>query len=108
LAGQFTGKEKEPTIILEAVATKNQWIWHSFFGLPGTNNDLNVLSYSSLFNDVLNRKLPTVSFEINQKQFQSAYYLCNGIYPSWGSFIKSIPNALDLATKHFNIVQEAF
>jgi hypothetical protein len=43
-AGQFTGKEKEPTIILEAVATKNQWIWHSFFGLPGTNSDLNVLS----------------------------------------------------------------
>ncbi|PLW38367.1 hypothetical protein PCASD_10547 [Puccinia coronata f. sp. avenae] len=48
------------------------------------------------------------TFKINQKQFQSAYYLCNGIYPSWGSFIKSIPNASDLATKHFNSVQEAF
>jgi hypothetical protein len=107
-AGQFTGKEKEPTIILEAVATKNRWIWHSFFGLPGANNDLNVLSYSSLFDDVLNGNSPTVTFEINQKQFQSAYYLCDGIYPSWGSFIKSIPNASDLATKHFNSVQEAF
>jgi hypothetical protein len=79
-ASHFTGKG---IILAEAVTTKNQWIWHSFFGLPGTNNDLNVLSYSSLFDDVLNIKSPTVhSFEINQKRFQSAYYLCNGIYPS--------------------------
>jgi hypothetical protein len=68
-AGQFTGKEKEPKIILEAVTKKNQWIWHSFFGLPGTKNKLNVLSYSSLFNEILNGKSPKVSFEINQKQF---------------------------------------
>jgi hypothetical protein len=82
--------------------TKNQWIWHSVFGAPGTNNDLNILSFSSLFDDVLNGKSPTVSFQINQRKFESAYYLCNGIYPSWGAFIKSIPSPLDLATKHFN------
>ncbi|PLW52715.1 hypothetical protein PCANC_15994 [Puccinia coronata f. sp. avenae] len=64
-----------------------------------TNEDLKL---------ILEENAAQVTFEINQKRFQSAYYLCNGIYPSWGSFIKSIPNASDLATKHFNSVQEAF
>jgi hypothetical protein len=32
--GQYSGKEKEATVILEAVATHDLWIWHAFFGLP--------------------------------------------------------------------------
>jgi hypothetical protein len=40
---QYRGKEKEPTVILEAVATHDLWIWHAFFGLPGTLNDITVL-----------------------------------------------------------------
>ena len=47
--GQFTGKEKKPTIVLEAVASKNLWIWHAFFGLPGALNDINVLDRSPVF-----------------------------------------------------------
>jgi len=41
--GQYTGHVHEPTIILEAVASKDLWIWHAFFGLPGSHNDINVL-----------------------------------------------------------------
>ncbi|SAM03448.1 hypothetical protein [Absidia glauca] len=33
--GQFKGKENKPSIILEAVASHDLWIWHAFFGLPG-------------------------------------------------------------------------
>lgn len=29
--GQYTGHAHEPTIILEAVASKDIWIWHAFF-----------------------------------------------------------------------------
>ena len=47
--GQYIGKEKEPTVILEAVALYNTWIWHAFFGLPGTLNNINVLDQSPLF-----------------------------------------------------------
>lgn len=54
-AGQFTGNEREPTIVLKAVATKNQWIWLSFFGMPGTNNDLNILDWSPLFDGYLRK-----------------------------------------------------
>ncbi|XP_023750622.1 uncharacterized protein LOC111898969 [Lactuca sativa] len=51
--GQFTrGDIGEPTIILEAVASQDLWIWHAFFGVAGSNNDLNVLGQSPLFNDI--------------------------------------------------------
>ena len=37
-----------PSLILEAVASKDFWIWHCFFGLPGSHNDINVLEHSPL------------------------------------------------------------
>jgi len=33
--GMYCGHINEPTIILEAVASYDLWIWHAFFGLPG-------------------------------------------------------------------------
>ena len=30
--GMYRGHKKKPTIILEAVASKDLWIWHVFFG----------------------------------------------------------------------------
>jgi len=50
-AGMFSGHIHEPTIILEAVASYDLWIWHTFFGLPRSHNDINVLEHSSLFNE---------------------------------------------------------
>jgi hypothetical protein len=44
--GIYCGHVKEPTIILEAVTSNDLWIWHAFFGLPGSNNDINVLHIS--------------------------------------------------------------
>jgi hypothetical protein len=32
-----------PTIILEALVSKDFWIWHAVFGLPGSHNDINAL-----------------------------------------------------------------
>jgi hypothetical protein len=50
--GQYAGKEKEPIIVLEAVATHSLWIWHAFFGLPGTLDDITVLNRSPISNNV--------------------------------------------------------
>jgi len=48
--GQFTrGDYGVPTIMLEAVASLDLWIWHVFFGAAGSNNDINVLDQSPLF-----------------------------------------------------------
>ncbi|GJZ32819.1 putative nuclease HARBI1 [Tanacetum coccineum] len=48
--GQYgRGDKKYPTIMLEAVASQDLWIWHAFFGVAGANNDINVLDNSPLF-----------------------------------------------------------
>jgi len=47
--GQYSGYLHEPTIILEVVASQDLCIWHGFFGLPGSLNDINVLHHSPLF-----------------------------------------------------------
>ncbi|GKA40932.1 ALP1-like protein [Tanacetum coccineum] len=64
LAAQFKRRDhKYPTIMLEAVADQRLWIWHAYFGVPGANNDLNVLYGSSLFDDELAGTAPECPFE---------------------------------------------
>ena len=40
---------RELTIVLEAMISYDLWIWHSFFGLLGSNNDINILEQSHIF-----------------------------------------------------------
>lgn len=60
--GEYTGRGKKPTIVLEAVASNDLWIWHAFFGLPGSMNDLNVLSNSDIFTQYEKGEAPDSSF----------------------------------------------
>ncbi|XP_021764771.1 uncharacterized protein LOC110729346 isoform X2 [Chenopodium quinoa] len=41
-------EDREAIVILEVVASWDTWIWHAFFGTPGSNNDINVLQRSSV------------------------------------------------------------
>src|SRR3954462_3219516 len=50
--GQFHGQKKGSTIILEAVADQETWIWHAFFGMPRSLNDINVVNRSPLMNKI--------------------------------------------------------
>lgn len=45
--GQYSGRCGVPTIILEVVVDNSMWIWHAYFGLPGSNKDINVLDVSN-------------------------------------------------------------
>ncbi|GJV18876.1 retrovirus-related pol polyprotein from transposon TNT 1-94 [Tanacetum coccineum] len=88
--GQFgRGDKKYPTILLEAVASYDLWIWHAFFGVAGANNDLTVLNNSPLFDDLLDGIDPVAPFECNGVTFEKGYYLADDIYPQWASFVKS-------------------
>ncbi|XP_071680058.1 protein ALP1-like [Lolium perenne] len=90
-AGQFTrGDIKHPTIILEAVASYDRWIWHAFFGVAGSNNDINVLNQSPLFTDTYQGEEPVVNFTVNGHEYNYGYYLADGIYPSWPVFMKGV------------------
>src|SRR4051812_36108874 len=71
----------KPTIMLEVVASQDLWIWHAYFGTAGSNNDINVLNTSDVFNDVLNGKAPAVQYTVNRTTYQMGYYLADGIYP---------------------------
>jgi hypothetical protein len=86
------GDHGVPTIILEAVASHDHWIWHAFFGVVGSNNDINVLSQSDLFVKHLRGENPKLWYSINGREYNIGYYLADGIYPEWPVFVKSIKN----------------
>ncbi|EEY59527.1 uncharacterized protein PITG_12093 [Phytophthora infestans T30-4] len=88
--GAFQGKEKCSTVILEAVASKSLWIWHAFFGMPGANNDYNVLKRSPLLNDLVNGVAPRIYLTVNGATYSQGYYFTDGIYPAWAIFQSSI------------------
>ena len=108
--GQFQGKEKKPTIILEAVADYNLRIWHANFGFPGTYNDINVWEKSTLRNCLLGgywkaNKLD-FDFTINNHYFENVYFLVDGIYPKLNRFVQAIVNPVTAAESEFTIWQE--
>ncbi|XP_038698060.1 uncharacterized protein LOC119995621 [Tripterygium wilfordii] len=50
-------------MVLEVVASQDLWIWHSFFGMPGSYNDISVLDHSSLFDRFIQCQTPNISYE---------------------------------------------
>ncbi|XP_024013221.1 uncharacterized protein LOC112087545 [Eutrema salsugineum] len=88
--GQYSRGSGKPIIVLEAVASYDLWIWHAFFGPPGTLNDINVFDRSPVFDDIIQGKAPRVNFSVNGTEYKLAYYLTDGIYPKWTTFVQSI------------------
>ncbi|XP_062206263.1 uncharacterized protein LOC133908286 [Phragmites australis] len=105
-AGSYTGHVNAPTIILEAVASQDLWIWHAFFGMPGSLNDINVLHRSHLLDDLAAGQAPKVNYTINGQDYTMGYYLADGIYPEWATFVKPIPAPVGRKRQHF-VVQQA-
>ena len=62
-----------------------------FFGVAGSNNDINVLNQSTLFTEVARDNAPPVNFSVNGHDYNKGYYLADGIYPSWPVFMKGVP-----------------
>uniref|UniRef100_A0A0D3BVZ2 DDE Tnp4 domain-containing protein n=1 Tax=Brassica oleracea var. oleracea TaxID=109376 RepID=A0A0D3BVZ2_BRAOL len=79
--GQYTRGSGKPTLVLEAVASQDLWIWHAYLGSPGTLNDINVLDRSPVFDDIYQGRAPRVTYMVNGHQYDLAYYLTDGIYP---------------------------
>ncbi|GKC15708.1 ALP1-like protein, partial [Tanacetum coccineum] len=84
-----------PLILLEVVASQDLWILHAFFGVAGSNNDINVLYQPHLFNDLKTGRAPEIPFMANDVTYRSGYYLADGIYPKLAALFKTIPEPSD-------------
>ncbi|CAN6879046.1 unnamed protein product [Brassica oleracea] len=82
--GQYTRGSGKPTIVLEPVASYDLWIWHAFFGPPGTLNDINVLDRSPVFDDTINGQAPQVTYSVNGREYHLAYYLTDDVERAFG------------------------
>ena len=98
-AGQNIGHQGKPTIVLEAMASHDLSIWHCFFGLRGSLNYINVFHRSHIFVQLASGKAPACNYNVNGHDYTMGYYLADGIYPSWSTFVKTIS---DPKTKKHN------
>jgi hypothetical protein len=77
--------------VLETIASHDLWIWHCFFGLSGSLNDINVLHRSHLFAKLASGEALVCNYKVNGHDYTMGYYLADDIYPSWRTFVKTIP-----------------
>ena len=103
----YCGKSHDPTIVLEAVASQDLWIWHAYFGLPGTLNDINVLQRSPLFARLASGDVRTCNYKVMDNEYTIGYYLTDGIYPEWATLVKSIKEkrGMPLSQKEANFTR---
>ncbi len=76
--GQYSGKEKKPTLVLEAACDWNLWFWHVAFGYPGTLNDINIWDRSCLLRAFLSgecAKNIDVQFQLDDEFFNKLFFL---------------------------------
>lgn len=108
-AGQYKGEEKKPTIVLEAICDSELWIWHAFFGSPGSLNDINILDHSPTVEKIVAGEFPpSLYYEVNGVQRTIPYYLADGIYPNWAIFAKTISEGSTKKERNYARAQEAF
>ena len=112
--GSFVGKEKKPTIVLEAVCDYNLWFWNAFYGSGGAFNDLNVLALSNLVKMIvdgtmhtLEKAAGTVPYIISGEVFDRMFLLVDGIYPRYSRFVPGVKDPLTPDDKSFTAWQEA-
>ncbi|CAL2240989.1 unnamed protein product [Prunus armeniaca] len=106
--GDYGNWKEQKSIILEAVTGFDTWVWHAFFGVAGSQNDLNVLGQSPVFNDILRGEGPNITYQINNIVYQNGYYLADGIYPRWTTFVKSISHPRSHKEIFFAAYQEGY
>ncbi|CAL2237442.1 unnamed protein product [Prunus armeniaca] len=106
--GDYGNRKGQKSIILEAVARFDTCVWHAFFGVTRSQNDLNVLGQSLVFNDILRGEVPNITYEINNIVYQNGYYLVDDIYSRWTTCMKSILHPRSEKQKLFAAYQEGY
>ncbi|XP_076883720.1 uncharacterized protein LOC143532586 [Bidens hawaiensis] len=101
------GDHQYPTVMLEAVASRDVWFWRLFLGPPGSNNDITVLQQSPPFLTERNGTAPKCPFLVNGQLYKQGYYLTNGIYHAGSTFVKAFSFRIETPEKRFKKAQES-
>ncbi|XP_076934842.1 uncharacterized protein LOC143601274 [Bidens hawaiensis] len=96
-----------PTAWHEAVASQDLWFWHAFFGVVGSNKDINVLDQSPVFDDWINETGPDSSFELRGTLYKRGYYLADGIYPDYSTIVKSLSQPIGVKRQTYKKAHDA-
>ncbi|KAK2659762.1 hypothetical protein Ddye_006295 [Dipteronia dyeriana] len=75
--------------------------------MDGTNNDIDVLDRSPLFDDLINESAPPCDFVVQGHQYNMGYYLSDGIYLSYAILIQTISQPISIKEKKIDERQEA-
>ncbi|GAA0150247.1 hypothetical protein LIER_09230 [Lithospermum erythrorhizon] len=60
----------------------------------------------SVFDELTQGHGPEMNYTINGHEYDMGYYLADGIYPPWATFVKSIWAPIGIKRKYFAIVHE--
>jgi hypothetical protein len=110
--GTFEGKEKVPTIVLEAGSDYDLFFWHVAFGFPGTQNDINIWDRSPLHTVLVDGTWatqvdPVEPYDIAGQKFEQLFFLVDGIYPELARFVKTMSVPTTDRSKQYAKWQEA-
>jgi hypothetical protein len=105
--GAYIGHKGKPTVILKVVATKSLRIWHTFFGLPGSHNDINVIQRSPVFDDLAYGRIVPIQFNVNNYEYTIGYYLADNIYLKWATIVKMKSHPINTKDQTFATAQES-
>nr|XP_043625904.1 protein ALP1-like [Erigeron canadensis] len=100
------GDVGRPSLMLQAVASTDLWIWNAYFGQQGSNNDINVFEASPVLEEIISGLAPTAGFYANNN-YKAGYYLTDDIYPEYSTFVKTFTDPIDEKRKYFKKKQES-
>ncbi|XP_026396287.1 uncharacterized protein LOC113290918 [Papaver somniferum] len=105
-SGAYTAYKGSKSIVLEVVVSYDVWFWHAFFGMPGSNNYINMMKRSYVFRSLVTGKAPPVNYEVNGHSYDMPYCLGDGIYPEIATIIMSIKGPDTRKKEIFSSMQE--